>query len=60
MSGTKVMHHFHYKDEDLYCEEVPVAEIADRLGLSRFLCLGNGISSRAKLPASVPAQRASE
>lgn len=31
------------------------AEIADRLGLSRFLCLGNGISSRSKLPASVPA-----
>ena len=37
MSGTKVMHHFHYKDEDLYCEEVPVAEIADAVGTPFYL-----------------------
>ena len=31
------------------------AQISDGLGLSKFLMLGNGISSRAKLPPSLPA-----
>ncbi len=31
------------------------AEIAERIGLSRYLHLGNGISTRSKLPVSVPA-----
>lgn len=31
------------------------AEISEQLGLSRFLYLGNGISSRSKLPTSLPA-----
>jgi diaminopimelate decarboxylase len=31
------MHHFQYKDKDLYCEEVPVAEIAEAVGTPFYL-----------------------
>ena len=31
------MHHFHYKGKDLYCEEVPVAQIADAVGTPLYL-----------------------
>lgn len=31
------MHHFNYKGKDLYCEEVPVAEIADAVGTPFYL-----------------------
>jgi len=31
------MHYFHYRDGDLYCEEVPVATIAERVGTPFYL-----------------------
>jgi len=31
------MHYFQYKDGDLYCEEVPIATIADRVGTPFYL-----------------------
>jgi diaminopimelate decarboxylase len=31
------MHHFHYRDGDLYCEEVPVAAIAGEVGTPFYL-----------------------
>ncbi len=31
------MHHFHYKKKKLYCEDVPVAEIAARMGTPLYL-----------------------
>ena len=31
------MHYFHYKDGDLYCEEVPIATIADSVGTPFYL-----------------------
>jgi diaminopimelate decarboxylase len=31
------MHFFHYKDGDLYCEEVPIATIADQVGTPFYL-----------------------
>lgn len=31
------MHHFHYRDGDLYCEEVPVAAIAEEVGTPFYL-----------------------
>ena len=31
------MHHFNYKGKDLYCEEVPISEIADSVGTPFYL-----------------------
>jgi len=31
------MHHFAYKDDELYCEQVPVAHIADQVGTPFYL-----------------------
>lgn len=31
------MHHFEYKNDELYCEEVPVARIADQVGTPFYL-----------------------
>lgn len=31
------MHHFHYRGDDLYCEEVPIAEIARAVGTPFYL-----------------------
>jgi len=31
------MHHFHYRGDDLYCEEVPVSRIASRVGTPAYL-----------------------
>ncbi|RLB31878.1 MAG: diaminopimelate decarboxylase [Deltaproteobacteria bacterium] len=31
------MHHFAYRDDELYCEEVPVAHIADQVGTPFYL-----------------------
>jgi diaminopimelate decarboxylase len=31
------MHHFEYKNDELYCEEVPVAHIADQVGTPFYL-----------------------
>ncbi len=31
------MHHFHYQENEMYCEVVPVAEIAQRVGTPFFL-----------------------
>ena len=31
------MHHFNYKEDELYCEDVPVREIADRVGTPFYL-----------------------
>jgi diaminopimelate decarboxylase len=31
------MHYFHYRGEDLYCEEVPIGAIADRVGTPFYL-----------------------
>jgi diaminopimelate decarboxylase len=31
------MHYFQYRDGDLYCEEVPVATIAERVGTPFYL-----------------------
>ncbi len=31
------MHYFHYKDGNLYCEDVPIATIADRVGTPFYL-----------------------
>ena len=30
--GRAPMDHFHYRDRDLYCEDLPVAELAERFG----------------------------
>ena len=32
------MHHFHYRDDELYCEEVPVREIAQAVGTPCYVC----------------------
>ena len=31
------MHHFHYRGDDLYCEEVPVSRIVSRVGTPAYL-----------------------
>jgi len=31
------MHHFHYKGDDLYCEEVPVSRVAEEVGTPLYL-----------------------
>ena len=31
------MHHFHYRGDDLYCEEVPVARIASEVGTPAYI-----------------------
>jgi diaminopimelate decarboxylase len=31
------MHHFHYRGEDLYCEEVPISALADEVGTPFYL-----------------------
>jgi diaminopimelate decarboxylase len=31
------MHHFQYKDQDLYCEDVPVAKIAEEVGTPLYI-----------------------
>ena len=31
------MHHFHYRGDDLYCEDVPVARIASELGTPAYI-----------------------
>lgn len=31
------MHHFHYRGEDLYCEEVPIAALAEEIGTPFYL-----------------------
>ena len=31
------MHHFHYRDDDLYCEEVPLARIAAEVGTPLYV-----------------------
>jgi len=31
------MHHFHYQGEDLYCEEVPIAALAEQVGTPFYL-----------------------
>ena len=31
------MHHFQYQDKDLYCEDVPVADVAAKLGTPLFI-----------------------
>ena len=31
------MHHFHYQQDELYCEEIPVREIADQVGTPFYL-----------------------
>ena len=31
------MHHFHYRDDELFCEEVPIRQIADQVGTPFYL-----------------------
>ncbi len=31
------MHHFHYKGQDLYCEQVPISEVAQEVGTPFYL-----------------------
>jgi diaminopimelate decarboxylase len=31
------MHHFHYRGDDLYCEEVPIARIASQVGTPAYI-----------------------
>jgi len=31
------MHHFHYKDSELFCEDVPLAEIAEQVGTPVYI-----------------------
>ncbi|MEE8384774.1 MAG: hypothetical protein V3S01_02525, partial [Dehalococcoidia bacterium] len=31
------MHHFHYRGEDLYCEEVPITALAGEVGTPFYL-----------------------
>jgi diaminopimelate decarboxylase len=35
--SKKLMHHFNYKGKDLYCEDVPVADIANAVGTPFYL-----------------------
>jgi diaminopimelate decarboxylase len=39
------MHDFHYKNGELYCEEVPVKSIAQRVGTPFYLYSGNTLAS---------------
>jgi diaminopimelate decarboxylase len=39
------MHDFHYKNGELYCEEVPVKNIAQRVGTPFYLYSGNTLAS---------------
>ena len=36
-SGTKLMHHFQYRHNELHCEDVPVSRIAEQLGTPFYL-----------------------
>src|SRR6476659_1760800 len=42
------MDHFHYRDGQLYCEEIPVAELADRFGTPLYLYSQAALLDRLK------------